>query len=311
MIIPLEGTWRAELPGFAGDVRIPGTLDESGIGHRDVVAGSCHPTLDGGAIQSEGPIATRLTRRHTYEGAVRLSRRVGADIPEDARVFFEVERARCLRLFVDGTEVAPFGLNTLSAPQVFEVTGLLRKGSELALISDNGYPGLPREDIVNASAATDETQTNWNGLLGYVRLRLEAPVFVRSARVYPRGDALDIRVDLSAGKPYSGHIQIACDALDCEKTISVDVPAGEHEISARATLAEAVRRWDEYDGRLYEMTLTPENCEPKTIRFGVRRFGDDGTGRLAGVCACGASPTAPPSRRPAIRRCRWRPGRIF
>ena len=73
----LAGVWRAELEGFAGEITIPGTLDESGIGHEDAGSNACHPEqAPGGGQRGSGPIATRLTRRHTWEGPVRLSRRL-------------------------------------------------------------------------------------------------------------------------------------------------------------------------------------------------------------------------------------------
>ena len=278
----LAGVWRAEFEDFAGDITIPGTLDESGIGHEDAGTDTCHPDqAPGGATRGSGPIATRLTRRHTYEGPVRLTRRLDEAIPDGARAFIEVARGRCLRLFIDGREAPPFEPPTLSTPQVFEVTGLVHPGAELALISDNSYPGLPRADIVNASAATDETQTNWNGLLGDVCLRLERPVFVRALRVYPRVGALDVRVDLSAARAYRGTIHFICDAVEAGAALRADVPAGEHELRATLPLLPGVRLWDEGDGQRYEMTAAPEGCEAKTICFGIRRFGDDGTGRLA------------------------------
>lgn len=67
----------------------------------------------------------------------------------------------------------------------------------LCLLSDNRYPGWPREEIVHASAATDETQTNWNGLLGRLCVHSVADFWVRSVRVYPHGRTLDAAVDLA------------------------------------------------------------------------------------------------------------------
>ncbi len=283
MIYSLAGKWQITMPGFEGEITIPGTLDENGIGHGDTGANSWHPdqALGNAATPTEGPIATRLTRRHTYEGAAWLSRRVDVDILEGMRAFVEVERARCLRLFIDDREVAPFEPPTLSTRQVFEATGLIHRGAALVLVSDNSYPGLPREDIVNASAATDETQTNWNGLLGTVRLRIERPVFVRALRVYPRAGTLDVRIDLSAARPWHGNMRITGDSLSHEAVISVGVSAGEHEIKALLPLSKDVRFWDEWDGNLNTITAAPEDYESVTVRFGIRQFGDDGTGRLA------------------------------
>ena len=44
MGISLEGTWKVILTdGTAAQMHLPGTLDESGIGHRDVGANQWHP----------------------------------------------------------------------------------------------------------------------------------------------------------------------------------------------------------------------------------------------------------------------------
>ena len=78
MLYSLEGMWRVALPGFEGALHLPGTLDEGGIGGPDTGEDTWHPDpeLGSGALASAGgPIATRLTRRHTYEGEARFVRR--------------------------------------------------------------------------------------------------------------------------------------------------------------------------------------------------------------------------------------------
>ena len=283
MIYSLEGHWLAELPDERGTVYLPGTLDESGLGHADAVGRDPNPASDGTPrADGKGPIATRLTRKHAFDGAARLSRTVDFEPPADRRAFFEVERARCLRLFVDGNEIPPYEPPTLSAPQVFEVTGRIRAGSRLLLVSDNSYPGLPREDILYSSAATDETQTNWNGAIGYVRLRTEMPVFIASLRVLPRGNALDVTAEIDAAEPYRGALRLSGSAMNEPLTRQIDIPAGRHALRFDALpLSEGVSRWDEGEGNLCTLTAALDGYEAKTVRFGVRDFGDDGTGRLA------------------------------
>ena len=46
-------------------------------------------------------------------------------------------------------------------------------------------------------------------------------------------------------------------------------------------LAEHVKRWDEYEGNLYELSALLTGDEEKRVTFGVRDFGDNGKGRLA------------------------------
>ena len=44
--INLSGTWQCAIPGMEKPIRIPGTLDESGIGYKDVGGKKWHPDTD-------------------------------------------------------------------------------------------------------------------------------------------------------------------------------------------------------------------------------------------------------------------------
>lgn len=281
----LEGRWAVELgDGSVWEMTVPGTLDESGIGYPDAGTAPVHPDESlGGAEEKpqDAPIATRFTRKHTWEGSARIARTVPLPAREGKRLFLEVERARCLRLFADGAELPPYEEPTLSTPHVFELTGVCAGEHELAFLSDNSYPGLPHDDIVYSSAATDETQTNWNGLLGYVRLREEEPVFVSRLRVYPQGKTLTVKAEIDAAGPYEGTLTLISDALGESAQRQIRVEPGRTElIFARLPLAPDVPLWDEEDGKLCVMTASLSGYGEKTVSFGVRDFGSIG-GRLA------------------------------
>lgn len=281
--IDLSGLWRCEIPGQSADIRLPGTLDEGGVGHPDTGANQWHPDADanGALARDDGVIATRLTRRHTYEGPATLSRRIAADIPAGKRVFLEAERARCLALRVNGISVPDFAPPTLATPRVFEVTGRLTGDDEIELVSDNSYPGLPHDDIVYSSMATDETQTNWNGVLGDLRLRVEDAAFIHGVRAYPRGGKLDVCVEIAADMPWEGVLTVKSEALAEPASANASVESGIHEVWLRGLpLAVDVRRWDEDEGNLYALTASGDGLEVKTVAFGVRDFGGVG-GHLA------------------------------
>lgn len=286
MMYALDGTWQVQLKdGSSWQMQVPGTLDENQIGYKDAGANQWHPdaTLGNDAIFDEdAPIATRLTRKYTYEGEARLTRMVDY-VPEPGkRVFLEVERARCLRLLVNGCEVPHFQEWSISAPHVFEVTGLLDGKTEVTLLSDNSYPGLPHDAIVFSSAATDETQTNWNGVLGYVRLRTEEAAFLQSVRVYPRTEGAQIKVTVSSAVSGKCKLTLCSKAFAQPLCKEVELVPGSQEICVgTAAYAEDIAYWDEFEGNLYEVQAELEGYESKTVTFGVRRFGDDGTGRLA------------------------------
>lgn len=290
----LEGMWTADIgDGKVYPMHLPGTLDENRIGYKDTGANKWHPDHSLGKsdeVFCADAIATRFTRHYTYEGEARLSRRVdeelltavSAETAKGKRIFLEAERARTLRLFVDGKEIPDFIEPSISTGHCFEVTGLLKRNSRLTFISDNSYPNLPHDSIVYSSAATDETQTNWNGILGYLRLRTEEQTFLDDIRVYPSQNVLSVKMKLYAGSQYTGTVRVHCDALLEDATVEVDISQAVTELRFEGLeLKENVRRWDLEEGNLYRLSVSMTDGETKTATFGVRDFGDDGQGRLA------------------------------
>lgn len=332
MRILLNGKWHVVLEdGTTGQMDLPGTLDENGIGHRDVGANQWHPDAvlgnATGEIDKDAPIATRFTRRHTYEGEARISRKITVPDYGTDRLFVLAERARALRLLVDGEVCAVFRQGTLSTPYIFELTGTAPGEHEFTFLSDNSYPGMPKAAICNSSAATDETQTNWNGILGECSMYTRPQNFIDSVRAYPRavkkeeknkagGYLLDVCVELAPGakeiykdtKIVLQSEALAVGELEDTQTLTEIISCSGEGLTEAGTdkeenpktmeiwfhdlpLRENVKLWDEDEGNLYEMAVTLDNgisAEDKggstaecRIRFGIRSFGDNGSGRLA------------------------------
>ena len=332
MRILLNGKWHVVLEdGTTGQMDLPGTLDENGIGHRDVGANQWHPDAvlgnAAGEIDKDAPIATRFTRRHTYEGEARISRKITVPDYGTDRLFVLAERARALRLLVDGEACSVFRQGTLSTPYIFELTGAAPGEHEFTFLSDNSYPGMPKAAIYHSSAATDETQTNWNGILGECSMYTRPQNFIDSLRVYPRavkkeeknkagGYVLDVCVELAPGakKVYKDakiilqSEALAAGELEDTQTLTEIISYSGEGLAEAGTdkeenpktmeiwfrdlpLRENVKLWDEDEGNLYEMAVTLDNgmsAEDKggstaecRTRFGIRSFGDNGSGRLA------------------------------
>ena len=297
MEVSLQGVWAADIgDGVSYPIYLSGTLDESKIGHKDTGSNQWHPDAELGndnkAFHS-GEIATRFTRRFTYEGAAKFTRRIDTDIwnvlsgeiVAGKRIFLDAERARSLRLLVDQKEVRDFVEPSISTEHIFEVTGLMNENSELTFISDNSYQGMPRDSILYSSAATDETQTNWNGVLGYLRFRTEERAFIQDIRVYPKKDTVTVKMKLYADSGYSGKIRVNCEAFEknsAEQSVNMQGQGESTDIVFESLrLKKDVRRWDLEAGSLYELSVSLTGGETKSVTFGIRDFGDDGHGRLA------------------------------
>ena len=332
MRILLDGKWHVVLEdGTTGQMQLPGTLDESGIGHKDIGANQWHPdsALGNavGEVDRDAPIATRFTRWHTYEGEAKIGRKITVPDYGNDRLFVLAERARALRLLVDGTESMVFQQGTLSTPYIFELTGITPGEHELTFLSDNSYPGMPKEAICYSSAATDETQTNWNGILGNLCMYTRPQNFIDNLRVYPKtvknqnkkevsGYLLDVCVELVPGaKETLKDVKIvlwseALAAGKSEKTqkLMENCPGPGEETEESGTIRQEnpktveiwlrdlplrgnVKLWDEEEGNLYEMTAAldagtaaergDDSMDACRVCFGIRSFGDNGSGRLA------------------------------
>lgn len=246
----LAGEWQCRFDGEVRKMHLPGSLDESGIGHPDLIAAAWHPDEHiNAALATTDMIATRFTRRYTCSGAVEITKRINLRLPEGKRLFVRVERARALSLYVNGNRVEDAVPPALSTPRLFEVTGLLHGDDELCFVSDNSYPGWPREDILFSSAATDETQTNWNGLLGEIAIHAENACFVSFAAVYPRKGYADVYIEINGR--YEGCVSLECEAF-CEN-IRCAVPRDGW--IRNIALKDDIRYWDTDEGKLYSMKI--------------------------------------------------------
>jgi hypothetical protein len=325
MKIDLSGTWRIELSDgtIKEDGFLPGTLDENRLGKPDKIAGAWHPDMENREteidklLSADSRIATRLTRNYTYEGAAKFTRIFHGEIKKNKRYFLFAERARAMSLKIDGKsapvveswEGGHSYYEGLSTPCIFEITGLIRDGSIIEITTDNTYPGLPYKDITCSSAATDETQTNWNGVVGQLYIEEKSEAFIEDFRVYPDlqdfdsvfGEAVLSYKSLSKGqsRKTSGNqadkivrlvISGEClegsgaDLFSREVTIYADANNSFHFSKVAIKKEFSQKKWDEGEGNLLYATARlyegDDLLDEKKVSFGIREFTYDGSGRL-------------------------------
>ena len=312
----LSGQWEIKLPDgrVKNDGFLPGSLDENKVGDPDRVAKAWHPDIEDRSGEDtefsdvDSRITTRLTRNYTYEGPAEFSRVFDGDVRADKRYYLHIERTRAASAFVDGGK-APCVAYGLSTPTVFDLTGLLHKGSVIKLVTDNTYPGMPYRDITFSSAATDETQTNWNGAIGEIYVEEKNACRIADVRVYPsvaEPTSVDIALEICAtgtvllahdpgakrtvpmAPAVSATVRIAGKSLTTpvERTVLLTSGNTTNVRFDNITLTEecADAHWDEYEGILHEFEVSlltgNEISDSMTVRFGLRTFSFDDTGRL-------------------------------
>ena len=169
--ISLAGEWQVELgeskSAFAKSKRasqgeakraiLPGTIDTNHLGFAP------KDTME----------TTHLTRLYAYKGAARYSRTI--NIPKDWKkkpVELFLERTRPTWVYVDGELVD--SCNFISTPQRYLLPKKVKPGKHLLeIVVDNGR-GVPDQVYGSSHAYTEDTQTNWNGIIGEIRLEVKS-----------------------------------------------------------------------------------------------------------------------------------------
>lgn len=176
--IDLSGTWQFALdrqglvhPDYilTETVELPGTTDTNRKG--DPIA------LPADKAQYE---TTHLSRLYAYKGRAWYKRTV--DIPagwKGKAVWLMLERTKPTEVYVDARLAG--SSDDISTPQLFDLSRLLTPGRHtLAVMVDNGSR-VPQQLYASSHAYTEDTQTNWNGIIGRIELTTAKPQPGRSA----------------------------------------------------------------------------------------------------------------------------------
>ena len=140
---------------FADSIDLPGTTDLAGKG------------LAAPEPRYGLPVETgRLTRRYSYVGKAWYRKKVVAPyVWREKDLALYLERTKATTLYLDGHLVD--SCNDVSTPQVYNLGKLHPGVHTLMLCVDNGG-GVPEQVIRSSHLYSEDTQTNWNGVIGRI-----------------------------------------------------------------------------------------------------------------------------------------------
>jgi hypothetical protein len=169
--ISLAGEWNVEL-GKSGSAFAKSKRASQGEAKRAILPGTIDTNRLGFAPKDTME-TTHLTRLYAYKGAARYSRTI--NIPKDWKkkpVELFLERTRATWVYVDGELVD--SCNFISTPQRYLLPKKVKPGKHLLeIVVDNGK-GVPDQVYGSSHAYTEDTQTNWNGIIGEIRLEVKS-----------------------------------------------------------------------------------------------------------------------------------------
>jgi hypothetical protein len=152
--INLSGEWVLQYGDTETVVTLPGTMDTN---------------QQGTPIEKKDE-TTHLSRLFSYQGAAEYQRLV--DIPKTWKkreVTLFLERTKFTEVFVDGHFIG--SCNDISTPQRYHL-GVMKPGRHMITIKVDNSRGVPEQLYANSHAYTEDTQTNWNGIIGIICLTL-------------------------------------------------------------------------------------------------------------------------------------------
>jgi hypothetical protein len=184
----------------------------------------------------------------------------------------------------------PLGSNdSLATPHEYELgTGVAPGTHRLTVRVDNRMV----VDIGRDShSVSDHTQGNWNGIVGRIELRATAPVYVDDLQVFPRvaADAVAVkgRLGNASAERGTGTVRLQVEPAGgrdghgegrrppVDVAVTWDATGGSFE--AVCPLGARARRWDEFDPAVYRLTATLDGDGGRSVTFGLREVGTEGT----------------------------------
>ena len=294
--LSLEGNW-----GFAFDpqdqgekenwflrslsdqIPLPGTTDEAGksvAGKTKVNEQSIHPQLLD-ADPSKAP-TNHLSRRFPYVGVAWYQRDV--EIPNDwknKRVTLQLERTKLSTVWIDDY---PLGQqDSLLSNHCYEIPSKFSGGKHrLTIRVDNRIEKLP----ARGHQVSEDTQTNWNGIIGKIELQAKSPIWIERVATFPNAKKrlVHVRVTLGnqSGVPAKGKLVLTStsSAKQVTATESFNQLRDGESVETTIELGSKAPLWNEFNPALHELKveLVSEKGEKDEYqtRFGLRDFSTRG-----------------------------------
>lgn len=264
MVIDLAGDWSFALDREGSGERkewyaqplpetieLPGSTDERGFGDPDPERYLNH-----------------LTREHRYKGVAWYQRQI--EIPDGWQgKNIELKLERChweTRLWVDGRYVGM--RDSLSVEQTYDLSDWLTPGRHmLAIRVDNSVKvniGHTYGNVLWTHAISEETQTNWNGIIGEISLTARPAVCIQDVQIFPDWEKREVtaKVAVANRTGNEGRAQLSLNwpglvEGDCSSQLSLTADVSS-TLEIKWSMPEDARLWDEFDPYLSLLNVALE-----------------------------------------------------
>lgn len=171
--------------------------------------------------------------------------------------------------------------NSLCVPHQYDLTGYLHSGKcKIAIRVDNRI-----KDInvgADSHSVTDQTQGNWNGIVGEISLKCTPTTYFDDIQVYPDVDKKQALVKFTIKGKGKADIELSAESFNTDKKHrinpirkSVQLTQGGMTTEMILPMGDNMLLWDEFDPALYKLKAiikTSRGEQVKEVQFGMRKF---------------------------------------
>jgi hypothetical protein len=272
--IDLAGVWQFALDPQAG-LAPTDILDDT-----IVLPGTTDTNLKG-TPPSNTSETTHLTRLHAYVGRAWYRREV--TIPKTwkrKQVVMVLERTKPAVVYVDGMKAGEN--DDICTAQKYDLSRWLTPGRHtITVMVDNGET-VPPQLLSNSHAYTEDTQTNWNGVIGEMFLEAHDPLHISDMVVEPDRSRQMVSVRLTVAGKLKKHHQIIIEAVPLNfngqvksvayqggKTLQCD---DKGNVVLTIPFGRDAMTWDEFHPRLYTLHVSIVGHDEVKTTFGFVDF---------------------------------------
>lgn len=175
--------------------------------------------------------------------------------------------------------------NSMSVAHEYDLTSAVTPGKKcrISVRVDNRI-----ETTINVGpdshSVTDQTQGNWNGIVGKLELRATPSCFLEDIQVYPdlAGKKTVVKMNVRASSNNKGTIALSAQSFNTlvnhqvpqvEKVFSFH--KGDNHVEMELPMGDDFLTWDEFDPALYYLKaqlILDKKKDTRQVQFGMREF---------------------------------------
>lgn len=225
---------------------------------------------------------THLSRLFSYFGKAWYKKDIV--IPASFKgkdIILYLERTKPTIVFVDGKKI---GHNDdITIAQTYNLTNYMKPGKHtLAVMVDNGN-SVPKQLLSNSHAYTEDTQTNWNGIIGKMYVEAISKHHITNLVVIPSASDGSVAVSFNIDGNIKKNRHISLSVLDLNgksaiKPIEVKWLANknsENEFKTKFTVTDP-QLWSEFHPSLYQLNVEIDGADSISSTFGFCDFKANG-----------------------------------